>query len=367
MELLAYTHHYLAYEESIANPDAYTLRRFDQWKLPSSAWVGFVTTVLALAVLSEAASAKTAYVATNGYRLNVRSGPGTHHAWVNVLADGQQLDISDRTENGWVQLTDGSWVAGGYISSSQVAQGAQVAYVSASGYRVNRRSGSSIQDSVVGALNDGARIELSGRQNNGWVQLTDGSWVAGNLIRYDGPPAPSPSPTASPTGAFLQRNSRGSEVVNLQNRLRELGYFPANQSATGVYGAITEQAVTAFQQKNGVTVDGVVGPQTLAAVQGAGAIRADQAAPTATFGRGSRGNDVIVIQTRLRDLGYFPANQPATGVYGAITEQAVTAFQQKNNLVANGIVDPQTSAAIQGAGAIPANQAALAARLEYRR
>ena len=89
MELLAFTYHYLAYEESIVNPDAYTLRRFSHWKLPSSTWIGLVSTVMALTILSNAASAKTAYVATNGYRLNVRSGPGTQHAWVSVLADGQ--------------------------------------------------------------------------------------------------------------------------------------------------------------------------------------------------------------------------------------------------------------------------------------
>ncbi len=376
MELLAFTHHYLAYEESIANSDAYAIRRFDQWNLPSSAWVSFVTTVMALAILSDAAIARTAYVATNGYRLNVRSGPGVGYAWVNVLADGQQIDISDRTENGWVQLSDGSWVAGNYVRSSQGGQGgqvgqggqggqvAQVAYVATGGYRLNKRSGSSLRDGVVGSLNDGSRIELSGRQNNGWVQLVDGSWVSGNLIRYGGSPGPAPLPAPRPTGGFLQRGSDGAEVVSLQNRLRELGYFPVNQAVTGLYGAVTEDAVRAFQQRNELVVDGIAGPQTLAVLE-AGGVGPAPIVSTATLERGSSGNEVTQLQNRLRNLGYFPANQLSTGLYGTTTEQAVKDFQQRNNLVANGIADPQTRAAIQSASAIPFSQIAPANRLTF--
>ena len=357
MELLAFTYHYLAYEESIVNPDAYTLRRFSHWKLPSSTWIGLVSTVMALTILSNAASAKTAYVATNGYRLNVRSGPGTQHAWVNVLADGQQIDLSDRTENGWAQLTNGSWVASNFVRSSQVA------YVATGGYRVNKRSGSSIQDKWVGALNDGAKIELTGRRNNGWVQLTDGSWVAGDLIRYDAQSIAVETASPRPAGTFLQFNSRGDEVVRLQNRLKELGYFAANQSSTGVYGAITEQAVIDFQRKNGLAIDGVAGPETLAVLYSDRAVRADQPASASTLGRGSTGAEVVRLQDRLKALGYFLANQNSTGFYGSITQQAVIDFQQRNGLPVNGIAGPETLAVLYSDRAVRDDQPAPASTL----
>ena len=52
----------------------------------------------------------------------------------------------------------------------------------------------------------------------------------------------------------------GDDVVAVQVRLHELGYDPG--TVDGYYGPVTERAVIAFQQTNGLTVDGVVGPNT---------------------------------------------------------------------------------------------------------
>ena len=59
----------------------------------------------------------------------------------------------------------------------------------------------------------------------------------------------------------LKRGSRGSFVVELQNRLREAGYFYG--STTGYYGPITERAVRNYQDDRNLLVDGIAGPQTL--------------------------------------------------------------------------------------------------------
>jgi len=53
---------------------------------------------------------------------------------------------------------------------------------------------------------------------------------------------------------------RGADVLAIQARLTELGFDSGK--ADGVYGPITAAAVTAFQQAKGITVDGIVGPQT---------------------------------------------------------------------------------------------------------
>ena len=58
--------------------------------------------------------------------------------------------------------------------------------------------------------------------------------------------------------------SRGQEVIEIQTRLSRWGYYTG--SVDGIYGYKTYQAVRSFQSKNGLKVDGVAGPATLAAI-----------------------------------------------------------------------------------------------------
>jgi len=73
--------------------------------------------------------------------------------------------------------------------------------------------------------------------------------------------------------SVLKRDSSGPDVLTLQSTLKQLGFDP--QGVDGVFGAGTEAAVIAFQRSKGLTPDGVVGPNTIAALQassvGAGA------------------------------------------------------------------------------------------------
>lgn len=61
-----------------------------------------------------------------------------------------------------------------------------------------------------------------------------------------------------------KRGSTGEVVTQIQTKLKNWGYF--NAEADGVYGSRTEAAVKAFQQKNGLTADGVAGSATLKAL-----------------------------------------------------------------------------------------------------
>lgn len=61
--------------------------------------------------------------------------------------------------------------------------------------------------------------------------------------------------------ALSRYGSTGSEVKNIQNKLKSLGYY--NGSVDGIYGTQTKNAVIAFQRNCGITVDGIAGPQTL--------------------------------------------------------------------------------------------------------
>ena len=64
--------------------------------------------------------------------------------------------------------------------------------------------------------------------------------------------------------ASYKKGSSGAMVTQIQTKLKSWGYYTG--SVDGVYGSGTERAVRAFQQKNGLTVDGKAGDQTLAAM-----------------------------------------------------------------------------------------------------
>lgn len=64
--------------------------------------------------------------------------------------------------------------------------------------------------------------------------------------------------------AVLRQGSKGSEVKEVQRRLKLWGYYKG--SVDGVFGGSTRSAVIAFQKKNGLTADGVVGKSTYKAL-----------------------------------------------------------------------------------------------------
>ena len=64
--------------------------------------------------------------------------------------------------------------------------------------------------------------------------------------------------------ALSKYGSRGSEVTQIQTKLKRWGYY--NGNIDGIYGSQTLAAVKYFQRKNGLTVDGIAGPATLKAM-----------------------------------------------------------------------------------------------------
>ena len=64
--------------------------------------------------------------------------------------------------------------------------------------------------------------------------------------------------------ALSKYGSRGSEVRTIQDKLKRWGYYTGN--VDGIYGSLTVSAVKRFQQKNGLTVDGIAGTKTLNAM-----------------------------------------------------------------------------------------------------
>ena len=58
----------------------------------------------------------------------------------------------------------------------------------------------------------------------------------------------------------IQQGSTGPDVIRLQDLLKQLGYYSG--ASDGDFGPQTKQAVIDFQQAQGLTADGIVGPNT---------------------------------------------------------------------------------------------------------
>lgn len=85
--------------------------------------------------------------------------------------------------------------------------------------------------------------------------------------------------------ASYKRGSTGSVVSEIQQKLKDWGYYSAE--VDGVYGSRTEAAVLLFQQKNGLAADGKAGTETLAAlgISSAGLIEQNTSGDVALLAR----------------------------------------------------------------------------------
>lgn len=164
------------------------------------------------------------------------------------------------------------------------------------------------------------------------------------------------TPSTLSTYRYLQLGSTGADVTRLQNRLKELQYYGAN--ATGSFDANTEAAVTAFQRRNGLWVDGVAGEDTQrmlyssAALSYTGASTVQQPTGYQTLKNGSEGAAVTQLQSRLSDLYYY--NGAIDGKFGATTELAVRVFQQRSGLTVDGVAGSGTQARLYSPDAVAA-------------
>ena len=69
-----------------------------------------------------------------------------------------------------------------------------------------------------------------------------------------------------PLATLISIGSKGDDVSLVQSRLISQGFDPG--PVDGDFGVLTDAAVRRFQQAKGLLVDGVVGPDTLTALQG---------------------------------------------------------------------------------------------------
>ncbi len=106
----------------------------------------------------------------------------------------------------------------------------------------------------------------------------------------------------------------------------------------GRFGANTEAAVKQFQQRRGLRVDGICGPQTWSALVEAGYELGDRLVYRRT--PMLRGDDVAELQQRLGALGFD--TRRVDGIFGDDTSAALSDFQRNVGLTADGILGRST-------------------------
>lgn len=135
-------------------------------------------------------------------------------------------------------------------------------------------------------------------------------------------PTSTPTPTPQPTPQLFHRGDENEMIAKAQERLMELYYMDSDEPSQ-YFDYSTEFALQCFQRQHKLTVDGVLGGETLEMLF-------SEEAQNYTIDPETQGYDVQKMQERLKELGYFSGT--TTTLYGEKTEAAVRAFQKRNGL-----------------------------------
>lgn len=175
--------------------------------------------------------------------------------------------------------------------------------------------------------------------------------------------APVQDYVSSYPGTPLRRGSVGPNVVVIQTELNRISQnypaIPKVSAVDGIFGAATENSVTAFQEIFNLTPDGVVGPATwyalvrlYTAVTSLSELRSQgQRFYTIAWNKGrplvpgDRGIQVEHLQYMLRVLAAYISQIPSVavdGIYGSASRSAVLAAQSYFGLPQTGTVDLTT-------------------------
>ena len=235
-------------------------------------------------------------------------------------------------------------------------------YTTVTKVKVNLRKSRSVKSELIHRIPAGAEITVK-EKNGNWAAVEYGKykgWVRTEYIvlktvkKIRVTPTPTPVPTLSPeedAGGYtiLRRGDKSKAVRSLQEALIELGYMSKKATADGIFGEATEKAVIAFQQKNEYPDTGLVDANLQAYLYSGKPLNSKgnkqtvktlSPVPGATMKMNNTGALVGELQQMLADLGYYTAK--ITNVYDTATRSAVTAFQKKNGLEADGVCGPMS-------------------------
>lgn len=139
----------------------------------------------------------------------------------------------------------------------------------------------------------------------------------------------------------------GPVVAEIRARLARAGFGTSGGARAAVddsiFDADLDAAVRAFQQERGLTVDGLVGPQTFRRLEEARWRLGDRVL-VYTAGHLLSGDDVTELQTHLGRMGFDCGR--VDGIFGPATDRAVRDFQRGVGVAADGTCGPETFRAL---------------------
>ena len=198
-----------------------------------------------------------------------------------------------------------------------------------------REKASSTSDALQ-TLPKGTKLEVLGKSGS-WYKVTYGKYTGYVYKTYVSVTKTASSSSPSSSATRLEKGSTGSDVKDLQTKLKKLGYYDAY--VDGDYGDTTVAAVKAFQKKYNLTADGIAGKETLKKLDSVYE-NADSDKDDDSLRMGDSGSAVKDLQTKLKKLGYYDGTVDST--FGSGTYAAVKAFQKKYNLTADGVAGSET-------------------------
>lgn len=146
---------------------------------------------------------------------------------------------------------------------------------------------------------------------------------------------------AESEGTLLHKGMNHTDVKPLQRQLKNYDYY--HDHIDGSFGPLTFKGVENFQEDHGLSVDGIAGPDTKKTLKKVKS-QEQQFKDAPNLKRGSHNKTVKAVQKQLKHLNYYHSN--LDGIYGPLTEKAVTAFQQSNHITIDGIAGPKTYSAL---------------------
>ena len=126
---------------------------------------------------------------------------------------------------------------------------------------------------------------------------------------------------------------QGDDITKIQYRLYNLGYLTESGQINGNFDAVTDTAVKKMQEVNHLTIDGTVGQATI------NLLYSDEVKAN-IIALGEHSDIVKKYQNRLIALGYLSGE--ADGNFGLSTQNAIRAFQSRNDQVVDGYLGPDT-------------------------
>lgn len=176
------------------------------------------------------------------------------------------------------------------------------------------------------------------------------------------------------SSVFLRRGDRGPAVAEVRARLARLGLIagshhvrtedslralmyasdsaieavdPSQWETTGLISAVfdadVEEAVRRFQRERGITVDGIVGPETFRRLEEARWRLGDRMLSYQP-GHPLIGEDVVQLQRQLNRMGFDSGKEDSH--FGPLTDRGLREFQRNTGVAVDGIAGPETLRAL---------------------